>query len=266
MTALDITTAHRTAAEQLVLAETARIPCAPVRTLFESPSIDDAYVVQSLVQEQTGQGRRRLGCKIGLTSAAVQRQMGVGQPDFGVLYADMALGDGEVVPEGRLIQPRLEAEIAFVLGRDLPECPVVLTDIIRATEFVVAAIEIVDSRIANWDISIMDTVADNASSGMFVLGGCPRRLRDINDLASMRMKLTAGETVVSEGDGAACLGHPINAVVWLANELAKRGAPVRAGDLILSGSLGPLVPAADRMHYRASIEGLGTVRTSFGER
>jgi 2-keto-4-pentenoate hydratase len=265
MTPASATDAHRSAAEQLLRAEATRQPCRPVRELFESPTVDDAYVVQSLVHEAYGVERRRLGSKIGLTSVAVQRQMGVDRPDFGVLYADMALGDGEAVPTGRLIQPRLEAEVAFVLGRDLPERPVVLTDVIRATDFVVAAIEIVDSRIVDWDISIVDTVADNASSGLFVLGGRPRRLRDIDDLASVQMQLTANGAVVSKGDGAACLGHPLNAVVWLVNELARRGAPVRAGDLVLSGSLGPLVPAANDTRYIASLEGLGAVRVDFGD-
>lgn len=231
--ATEVTGAHRAATERLLAAEATRTPCAPVRDLFAAPTVDDAYVVQSLVHAASSAGRHRVGCKIGLTSAAVQRQMGVDQPDFGVLHADMALGDDEAVPAGRLLQPRLEAEVAFVLGTDLPDRPVVLTDVLRATDFVVAAIEIVDSRIAGWDISIVDTVADNASSGMFALGGRPRRLRDIDDLRAVRMQLTANGEVVSEGLGAACLGHPVNAVVWLANELARRDAPVRAGDLIL---------------------------------
>jgi 2-keto-4-pentenoate hydratase len=266
MSEVQVGDAHVAAATRLLEAERTGVPCRPVRELFDAPTIDDAYVVQSMVHETGGAGRRRVGSKIGLTSLAVQRQMNVDQPDFGVLYADMALGDGETVPTGRLLQPRLEAEVAFVLGRDLPDHPVVLTDVIRATEFVVAAIEIVDSRIQDWDISIVDTVADNASSGMFVLGGRPRRLHDLDDLASLRMELTANDTVVSAGVGAACLGHPLNAVVWLVNQLARRGAPVRAGDLVLSGSLGPLVPAADATRYQATIEGLGTVHVTFGER
>ena len=259
-----VTDAHRAAAARLIDAAARAVPCAPVRDLFGAATVDDAYAVQSLVHEATGTGRRRLGRKIGLTSRAVQEQMGVDRPDFGVLYADMAFGDSEPLPTDRLLQPRIEAEVAFALAHDLPERPVVLSDVIRATDFVVAAIEVVDSRIAAWDISIVDTVADNASSGLFVLGGRPRRLCDIVDLRAVRMLLTTGDAVVSEGEGRACLGHPLNAVVWLANELADRGEPLRAGEVVLSGALGPLVTVGPGMQYEATLEGLGSVRAHFG--
>jgi 2-keto-4-pentenoate hydratase len=250
---------HHEAARRLIAAEQDREPCAPIRDVVPGATIDDAYVIQSLVREATGAGRRHFGRKIGLTSPAVQRQMGVAQPDFGTLYADMAYGDNEPVPASRLLQPRIEAEVAFVLGRDLPDAPVTTTDVIRATDFVVAAIEIVDSRIRDWDISIVDTVADNASSGLLVLGGRPRRLHDMDDLARVEMSLASDGAVVSSGVGSACLGHPINAVVWLANALAARGAPLREGELILSGALGPLVPAQADRRYEAAIQGLGSV-------
>jgi 2-keto-4-pentenoate hydratase len=229
-------------------------------------TVDDAYIIQSLVRDGTCAGRRLLGRKIGLTSPAVQRQMGVAQPDFGVLFADMAYGDSEPVPMDRLLQPKIEAEVAFVLSSDLPDAPVTVTDVIRATDFVVAAIEIVDSRIADWEIDIVDTVADNASSGLLVLGGQPRRLCDIQDLRSVRMELRSNASVLSAGDGAACLGHPINAVVWLANEVASRGAPLRAGEVVLSGALGPLVPVGHDASYEATMEGLGSVRAVFSPR
>jgi 2-keto-4-pentenoate hydratase len=257
------TTAHRAAAGRLLEAAATGVPCPPVRTLFDGASVDDAYAVQSLVHAVSGAGRRRLGCKIGLTSEAVQQQMGVDRPDFGVLYADMAFGDNEPVPSARLLQPRIEAEVAFVLGEDLPQREVTAVDVLRATEFVLPAIEIVDSRIADWDITIVDTVADNASSGLFVLGGPPRRLLDIDDLGTIRMGVTLDGEVVSRGTGAACLGHPVNAVVWLANELAARGEPIRAGDLVLSGALGPLVTARAGCRYEATLEGLGSVRAVF---
>ena len=159
MSNVSITDAHRAAANRLVDAAAHGVPCAPVRELLGEATVDDAYAVQSLVHRATSTGRRRLGRKIGLTSPAVQEQMGVDQPDFGVLYADMSFGDSEPLPAGRLLQPRIEAEVAFVLAHDLPERPVVLIDVIRATDFVVAAIEIVDSRIADWDITIIDTVS-----------------------------------------------------------------------------------------------------------
>lgn len=234
------------------------MPCAPVRDLLGATSVDDAYVVQTLVHEATGTGRRRLGRKIGLTSPAVQQQMGVDRPDFGVLYADMAFGDGETLPTHRLLQPRIEAEVAFVLARDLPERPVVLSDVIRATDFVLAAIEVVDSRIARWDISIVDTVADNASSALYVLGDQPVALGAVS-LGEVGMQMTKNGQIASIGTGAACLGHPLRAAYWLARTMAGRGQGLRAGEVILSGALGPMVAvvAGDLVHAR--IGALGTV-------
>jgi 2-keto-4-pentenoate hydratase len=266
ISAPSVTEAHRLAATRLLDAAATGVPCPPVRTLFADAGVDDAYIVQSLVHAAGATDRRRLGCKIGLTSAAVQQQMGVDRPDFGVLYADMSYGDSETVPMARLLQPRIEAEVAFVLGADLPQRPVTAVDVIRATDFVIPAIEIVDSRIADWDISIVDTVADNASSGLFVLGGPPRRLFDLDDLRAIRMAVTHEGETVSSGTGAACLGHPVNAVVWLANELAARGEPIRGGDLVLSGALGPLVAARPGGRYEATFDGLGSVRAVFGDR
>ena len=254
---------HERAAHRLIEAATTQIPCEPILDLLPDGTIDDGYEVQQRVIELTKAGARRVGRKIGLTSPAVQHQMGVDTPDFGVLFADMACGDSEPVPRSRLMQPRVEAEVAFVLKSDLPERPIIASDVLRATDFVVAAIEIVDSRIKDWRISIVDTVADNASSGMFVLGGSPRSLSDIDDLRASEMTLVCDGDVVSSGTGAACLGHPINAVVWLANAVAQRGVPLRAGEVILSGSLGPLVSVDRGKTYEASIGGLGSVRANF---
>ena len=255
--------AHEAAAQRLLDAAVRHEPCEPVRDLLPDGTIDDAYRVAQRVIELSRADVRRVGRKIGLTSAAVQRQMGVDTPDFGVLFADMSYGDADPIPAGVLLQPRVEAEVAFVLGRDLPERPVVTSDVLRATEFVVAAIEVVDSRIRDWDISIVDTVADNASSGLFVLGGSPRRLGDVDDLRSIEMQLTCEGTTVSAGSGAACLGHPVNAVVWLANAVASRGAPLQEGEVILSGSLGPLAVAEPGKVYEAAFSGLGSVRAEF---
>jgi len=252
------------AADRLIEAESSGVPCAPIRDLFpDGGTIDDGYAIQQRVIELTRVGARRVGRKIGLTNPAVQNAFGVNTPDFGVLFADMAYGDSEPIPATRMLQPRVEAEVAFVLGRDLPEQPVTATDVLRATEFVVAAIEVVDSRIAGWDISILDTVADNASSGTFVLGGAPRRLTDIDDLREVAMELACDGEVLSSGVGAQCLGHPVNAVVWLANAVGSRGAPLQAGEVILSGSLGPLVTVERGRTYEAAITGLGTVRATF---
>ena len=256
------TDAHEAAARRLIDAAATRTPCEPIRDLLPDGTIDDAYLVAQRTLELTKAGVRRVGRKIGLTSRVVQAQMGVDTPDFGVLLADMAYGDSDPIPSGRLLQPRVEAEVAFVLGRDLPERPVVTSDVLRATELVVAAIEVVDSRIRDWDISIVDTVADNASSGLFVLGGAPRRPTDV-DVRAIEMELTCEGEVVSAGTGAACLGHPVNAVVWLANAVAERGDPLQAGEVILSGSLGPLAVAEPGREYEASFSGLGTVRALF---
>jgi len=259
------TAAHVEAARRLADAATTRVPCQPIRELFADGTIDDGYAVQQLVLEELKSGTRGVGRKIGLTSPAVQQQMGVDTPDFGVLYADMAFGDSQVLPSERLLQPRIEAEVAFVLGRDLLESPVVPSEVLGAIDFVVASIEVVDSRIENWDISIVDTVADNASSGLFVIGGSPRSLRDIDDLRNVEMSMSCDGQVVSSGTGAACLGHPLNAVVWLANAVAARGVPLRAGEVLLSGSLGPLVAAERGKTYEATFTGLGSVRATFSD-
>lgn len=263
MKAPEWTDQHETAARRLIDASATLTPCDPLRELIPTGTIDDGYAVAQRVNELTGAGRRVAGRKIGLTSAAVQQQMGVDSPDFGVLFADMAHGDDEPVPTSRMLQPKVEGEIAFVLGADLPDRPVVSSDVMRAVDFVVAAIEVVDSRIRNWDISIFDTVADNASSGRYVLGGSPRRLTDVDDLRSIPMELRCDGEVLSAGTGSSCLGHPVNAVVWLANAVAERGAPLHAGEVILSGSLGPLVPVSDGRTYEATFIGLGSVRARF---
>jgi 2-keto-4-pentenoate hydratase len=251
------------AAKALIEAAASATPCPPIRELVPDSGLEDGYEVQRLVRAQTSTSRVRVGRKIGLTSRVVQRQMGVDTPDFGVLFADMAYGDSEPIPFDVLLQPRIEAEVAFVLGRDLPERAVTAIDVVRAIDFAVPAIEVCDSRIAEWDISIFDTVADNASAGVFVTGSAPRSLRDLDDLRDVEMVLTTEGTVMSSGRGSACLGHPVNAVVWLANQVAGRGEPLVAGEVVLSGSLGALVPAEAGATYEARIDGLGTVRAEF---
>ncbi|WP_262240420.1 2-keto-4-pentenoate hydratase [Serratia liquefaciens] len=238
-------------------------PCAPVRHLVGSQDIDAAYAVQRFNnQERIQKGQRPVGSKIGLTSAAVQRQLGVNQPDFGQLFADMALCDGEEIAAGRLIQPKIETEIALVLEQDLPHEKNTLADLIRATAYLLPALEVVDSRIAGWDISLADTIADNASCGLFVLGNRPVQLKDVNLLGCGMVLERAGEPV-SVGAGAACLGNPLFAALWLADTLAQRGNALRAGDIILTGALGPMVAACAGDVFSARIEGLGQVSTRF---
>jgi 2-keto-4-pentenoate hydratase len=225
--------------------------------------IDAAYKVQEqLTEHWLGEGRRLVGAKIGLTNPAVQKVFGVFQPDFGVLFADMAVPDGYTVDLKRLIQPRVEAEVAFVLKDGLPYEQVTSVDVMRAIDFLLPAIEIVDSRIEGWDISIVDTVADNASSGLYVLGTQPQPLSKV-DLRLCGMVLEHEGDPVSVGAGAACLGNPLNAVVWLASTMARMGSPLRAGDVVLSGALGPMVPVTPGARYEARISGLGSVRVGF---
>jgi 2-keto-4-pentenoate hydratase len=248
------------AARLRAAAETGQ-PCAPVRDLIGD--IDAAYAVQaSLTADRLAAGQRIAGRKIGLTSLAVQRQFGVFQPDFGTLFADMALASGEPAGLSGYLQPRIEAEVAFVLGRDITAPDATVADVLRATEFVLAAVEIVDSRIAGWDISITDTVADNASSGGFVLGTVPVPLTGL-DLAEVGMVIEHDGEPVSTGAGAACMGSPAVAVTWLAREVARRGSPLRAGDVVLSGALGPVVAVTAPGRYRARLDGLGSVDAVF---
>jgi 2-keto-4-pentenoate hydratase len=239
------------------------VPCAPVRDLIGDHDQDRAYAVQAvLADRRLASGERIVGRKIGLTSRAVQAQLGVGSPDFGTLFGSMAYADREPIPLSRFLQPRVEAEVAFVLGHDLDQPEPTVADVIRATDHVLAAIEVVDSRIAGWDITIADTIADNASSGAFVLGTAPRRLADI-DLVGAGMVMEQRGDVVSTGAGVACLGSPVAAVVWLARALGRLGQPLRAGDVVLSGALGPVVPVTVPGVFRARISGLGELTAVF---
>ncbi|MFV2104154.1 2-keto-4-pentenoate hydratase [Micromonospora sp. LOL_024] len=251
-------------ARELTEARKTGKPCPPPRgRLIPEGDVGSAYRVQQLqVREWLAAGQRRVGAKIGLTSRVVQESLGVYEPDFGVLTDAMAVPDGVEVALDRLLQPRVEAEIAFVLGADLPDDRVTTADLLRAVDHLLPAIEIVDSRVAGWDISIVDTVADNASSGLFVLGTTPRRPAEV-DLRLAGMVLERAGEPVSVGAGAACLGNPLHALAWLAGTTARAGDPLRAGDVVLSGALGPMVAVTPGAAYEARISGLGSVRTCF---
>jgi 2-keto-4-pentenoate hydratase len=238
-------------------------PIPPIRTQLIFQEIDTAYAIQEAnTAHWLAEGRRIVGCKIGLTSPAVQKQLGVDQPDFGILFADMQVQSDEPVAKGRVLQPKIEAEVAFEMARDIVSAHPTAQEIADATAFVMPALEIVGSRIRNWEISIYDTIADNASSALFVLGRGKRQLNDL-DLREVTMKMTRNGDVASEGRGAACLDNPLNAVAWLAAELGRRGRPLRAGDIVLSGALGPMVPANSGDVFEANIEGLGAVSARF---
>ncbi|MFF0508757.1 2-keto-4-pentenoate hydratase [Streptomyces griseus] len=251
------------AADALAEAAARATACPPVRTLLPPDDLPTAYAVQQLgVRRALARGRRLTGRKIGLTSSAVQHQLGVDQPDFGALFADMAVPEGAPVPAGLLLQPKVEAEVALVLDRDLPHPDSTVADVMAATGFCLAALEIVDSRISEWDISIVDTVADNASSGLYVLGSRPVPLNGL-DLRAVTMALTRNGKPASAGTGADCLGSPLNAAAWLASTLAAAGDPLRAGDVVLTGALGPMLPAAPGDVFEAQISVLGSVRAEF---
>ena len=253
------------ALRQLTEARARRRPGPPVRGLLPEEDIDAAYAVQDAwVEDSTSAGARVVGRKIGLTSPAVRAQLGVDQPDFGVLLDSMECPDGGCVDIARTLQPRIEAEIAFVLARDLTDAAIGEAEVAAATAFVVAALEVVDSRIADWDIGIVDTVADNASSGLFVLGAHRRALGGL-DPAGCSMTMWRGRDVVSAGTGAACMGSPLAAVAWLARTARDYGRPLRAGEIVLSGALGPMVPVAPGDGFRADISGLGEVSVTFTE-
>lgn len=225
--------------------------------------IADAYKVQQLnTLRQVSEGRRVTGRKIGLTSVSVQRQLGVDQPDFGTLFDAMEFTDGEEIPRSHLMQAKCEAEVALVLEHDLDLEHIVLSDLIAATAYVLPAIEVVGSRIANWNIGILDTIADNASAGVYVLGQRPVKLQDL-DLRLAGMVMERRGEPVSFGVGAACLGNPLNAALWLARTLASEGTALRAGDVILTGALGPMVAVTPGDVFEARIQGLGSVRACF---
>ncbi|MGY1807001.1 2-keto-4-pentenoate hydratase [Blastococcus sp. SYSU D00669] len=251
------------AADRLAVAARSRVPCPPVRDLIGAEDVVAAYAVQQLsTRRRLAEGARVVGRKIGLTSPAVQRQLGVDRPDFGVLFDDMDATGLPDVPSERLLQPKAEAEVAFVLGRDLDDGPLDVGQVRGAVDHAVAALEIVDSRIAGWDITFGDTVADNASSGMFVLGN--RRLSlDEFEPVRARMRMTLHGAVVSEGTGAACLGDPLAALAWLARTALEVGDPLRAGQVVLSGALGPMVATPPGSVVRAEIGALGAVTATF---
>lgn len=226
-------------------------------------TIEDAYAIQShMVKRRVAAGETIVGKKIGVTSKPIQDYLGVFEPDFGQLTSGMVCTEAQGVDLGRLIQPKAEAELAFVLKLDLVGPGITATDVIRATDYVTPCFEIVDSRIQDWAIKIQDTVADNASCGVFILGdakGDPRKL----DLTLAGMVLQKNGELHSTSVGAAVQGSPVNAVVWLANTLGRLGLPFRAGEIILSGSQSSLVPVTDGDELVCHVGGLGVCRAHF---
>ena len=236
-----------------------------LRGLLETDDTDGAYQVQDLnTRFWKKQGRRVVGRKIGLTAKAVQQLLGVDHPDFGILFDDMRVANGSKVSSSALIQPRAEAEIALVMGKDLDNPSAGPEDVRDAIDHACAAIEIVDSRIADWKVSFVDTVADNGSAAGFVLGDEKKPLDNL-DLYSCGMVMEVNGEIASLGAGAACLGHPLNAMAWLASTLARRGDPLRAGDIILTGALAPPVALQPGQTIAVKIGGLGSATFTYGD-
>lgn len=252
--------------DELYAAWLERKAVAPLLAREPEMSIEDAYRIQEhFVSRRVAAGERIIGKKIGATSRPVQEFLGVYQPDFGMLTSAMLHENGATLDLGELIQPKAEAELAFVLKHDLIGPGITAMDVIRATDYVLPCFEIVDSRIDNWQIKIQDTVADNASCGVFVLGdshGDPRRL----DITLAGMLLEKNGELFSTAAGAAVQGSPANAVAWLANTLGELGIPFRAGEVILSGSQSTLVPVADGDELVCTVGGLGSCRVRFSGR
>jgi 2-oxopent-4-enoate/cis-2-oxohex-4-enoate hydratase len=235
----------------------------PLTSRYPDIGIDDAYAIQQrMVARRLEAGERVIGKKIGVTSQAVMNMLGVFQPDFGWLTDGMVYNEGQAIAADTLIQPKAEGEIAFVLKKTLKGPGIGAADVLAATDGVMACFEIVDSRIRDWRIKIQDTVADNASCGAFVLGD---RLTDVRavDLATCGMVLEKNGDIVATGAGAAALGHPANAVAWLANTLGRHGIALEAGEVVLSGSLAIMVPVQAGDNLRVSIGGIGSCSVRF---
>jgi len=252
------------AADAIFNARKEHSPIRPIRETFDIRSAADAYAAQDInTRRYLKNGRALSGRKIGLTAKSVQRQMGVDEPDFGMLWRDTEYRSGSKVPAGTLIQPRIEGEIAFVLEREITSPDTGMTDLIRSVAYALPAIEIVDSAIANWDIQLVDTIADNASAAGYVIGRDPKTLDQVDlRLCGMVISDAAGG-ILSVGAGAACLDHPLYALQWLARKMIEVDRPLQAGDLVLSGALGPMVAAAQDRTFMVEIQGFSPLVISF---
>jgi len=244
----------------------ASISCTPISPISKIIGTDDmelAYLIQNINNNiKINSGLRVTGKKIGLTSKAVQQQLGVDQPDFGILFQDMELANGSSIDVDQLMQPKVEAEIAFVLSQDIDSENISTTELINAIDYVIPTIEIVASRIKDWNIKITDTIADNASASHYVLGNTPQSIDDI-DMVACKMQMSINDRVVSEGAGASCMGSPLNALHWLATKMCSLGSPLLKGEIVLSGALGKFVDVRKGDKVKASITGLGSVSVNF---
>lgn len=254
-----------TIAEQLRNASQTGEVISPIREIIGNENIELAYQIQTQnINLRVKNGARIIGRKIGLTNKIIQKQLGVDQPDFGALLNTMEVLNGDEIPWNELHQPKAEAEIAFVLGKSITNPTVTIHQLISAIDYALPCLEIVGSRIADWNIKITDTIADNASASHYVLGHRPTKLSDF-DMVKCKMKMTKNGTLASEGSGSSCLGSPLNATIWLVKKMIHNGTPLKAGDVILTGALGPMVTGYQGDQFEAEIDGLGSVSVSFGK-
>jgi 2-keto-4-pentenoate hydratase len=255
---------RRDMAEALAGAERDRRPIPPLTDAHPGLTVEDAYAIQSLnIERRMADGRLVRGRKVGLTSAPMQRLLGVDEPDFGVLLDDMFVEDGDEIPMEQLLQPRAEAEVAFVMGDDLTGPGVTTSNALAAIEGALPALEIVDSRVADWRIKLADTIADNASSARVVIGGRLTPVTEL-DLRLVGVVVSRNGRMIDTGAGAAALGNPARCVAWLANKLATFGAGLRAGDVVIPGAVHRMVPVEPGDVFRAEFAHLGAVTVRFG--
>lgn len=260
---IDVDLKQRELANRLIKAENTLVGIEPLTSSYPDLRIEDAYHIQLFnVSEKVNQGNKIVGKKVGLTSKAMQQLLGVNEPDYGHLLSNMIIEDGGMVPKKKVLQPKVEGEVAFILKEDLQGPHITIPDVIKATNYILPAIEVVDSRVQNWKIKLVDTIADNASSAFYVLGGKPIQLEDIKiELTGMVLKKN-GE-VVNTGTGAAALGNPVYCIAWLANRLSDFGITLKAGEVILSGALSAAVDAEEGDLFTVQFAHLGQVSVRF---
>jgi 2-keto-4-pentenoate hydratase len=258
--------AHRDVANELWNAGRGAVPVTPLSDRHPDLVLEDAYAIQSInIDRRIAAGQCVIGRKVGLTSRPMQEMLGVDEPDFGVLTDEMAVEDGDLIDFGRLVQPRVEAEFAFVMERDLSGPGITTARALAAIAGALPAVEVVDSRVADWKIRLVDTVADNASSGLIVLGGRMRKVENL-DLPLLGVAVSRHGELLDTGAGAAALGNPARCVAWLANKFASFGAILRAGDMVLPGAVHRMVTVQPGDVFRAEFAYLGAVTVRFSDR
>jgi 2-keto-4-pentenoate hydratase len=251
-------------AEKLYRAEKERVAIAPLTEMYPDLTPEEAYRIQlDWVRLKRQEGRTVVGKKIGLTSKPMQQMMGVNEPDYGHLLDNMVLSDMDIMNTDELLQPKVEAEVGFILAHDLKGPGITTADVLAATRYVVPAIEIIDSRIQDWKIKLPDTIADNGSSARVVLGGKPTPIDGL-DLRLMGMVLEKNGKQISTGAGAAALGHPAYAIAWLANKLEQYDIGLHAGEIILPGAVAAAVDVAKGDQITVLFSGIGSVSVTFG--